>query len=237
MDDNFFDSLPEDDDQAFLEYATYAMEEILQLDEEGDPTYSSVELLRVRLAQLTDVFSVSDKIKQEIIDADEISDYVEGRKFLFIIRSFRDILRLKKSREKYNAVFDTVKIRSEFKTEIRDLIGKIKKKIDIAGLEVPRTESLHNKLNVFLAELDRDRTKLTALTAAFVQVSGAVGEGAEKLDPAIAMLERVMKAIGIGSEERPGLPKPEKQKQLPAPETTNGSGNEPEVKEQKNARN
>ncbi len=68
--------------------------------------------------------------------------------------------------------------------------------------------------------MDRTRTPLAALLSRLLDVTNAVGEGAEKLEPAVRLLERVMKVLGRAKADHDAgkLPPPEETQKLPAPE-------------------
>lgn len=215
-----FDALPEEDNEAFIEYALNKLSTVVEYDVDGDPVLITVDRLRLILQRARRLFDLSQVIGEEIESWRDITDYDEARNFLFDVRALAELYHLKKARERSNHVFESVEISKEYKGEIRDLVNKIKERVEQAGLDVIRRESLQKKLNAFLRELDFDRTRLAALTAAFVQVSGSVGEAAEKLEPVVGLFERIMKAIGMGSKELPGLPRPEEQRRLAPPENT-----------------
>ncbi|TDK36627.1 hypothetical protein E2F50_06785 [Rhizobium deserti] len=214
----FFDGLPEDDEHAFLVYSQKVREDVVRVDNDGDPMPDSVILYRSRLVQATDVFSLSDQMLA-VVTREIERNFGEAKAYLSAVDGLYDLKMLRESRKKFSEVFDAVEISSEYKDHIRLLVNKIKERIDTVDIGIEKRESLFAKLNTFLKELDSDRTRLSALTAAFVQVSGAVGEAAEKLEPAIGLFERIMKAIGHGSKEMRGLPKTEEElKRLPPPE-------------------
>ncbi|WP_165572206.1 hypothetical protein [Agrobacterium rubi] len=219
--DSFFDELPEDGELAFIKYALKVKDEIISYDNDGDPIPVTVELYRSRLIQVSSLFELSDETLLAVNTNSAIDNWASAKAYLFGISGLRDIKMLSESRKKHSVVFEYVEIDEHYKGNIRDLVDRIKARIDAADVGVEKRDSLFGKLNLFLNELDKSRTKLTALTAAFVQVSGAVGEAAEKLEPAIELFERIMKAVGYGSKPMPSLPKSEEdQKRLPPPDVS-----------------
>ncbi|MBB3945886.1 hypothetical protein GGQ73_001821 [Rhizobium skierniewicense] len=204
---------------AFVIYSGRLRSKLVRYDNDGDPQVEDVRLYRGRLIQASKTFDLTPLIIDTINGGGTLSSFAEAREYLSSIDGLFDFKMLADSRSRTSAVFDTVVIRDDYKDSIRNLVNKIKVRIDSADLGTQKQESLFIKLNLFLKELDNERTKLTALMAAFVQVSGSVGEAAEKLGPAVDLFERVMKAVGLGSREMRGLPKSdEEQKLLPPPE-------------------
>ena len=218
-----FSLLPENDDEAFVQFALEQAGTKIRIADglNGSLELASVNGVKDILRSSQNFFTLSPGIADHLaLAGPAISSNDQAKKFIADLNALSELLALKKARASAGAVFDSVSILEPYKVEIRKLIGRIKERVDSAGLDAAKSESLHVKLNSFLTELDRDRTRLTALTAAFVQVSGAVGEAAEKLTPAVDLFEKVMKAIGRGSKEQPGLPGVEQQRRLAPPENT-----------------
>ena len=212
-----YSSLPDADDDAFVQFTQIHMQNV-NYRADGNPDIDDVEKLRTLLAGALEIFDTSVFLRNGWTEFKRIKDYQTAGMFMSDISAIVELYDLKRSRSTKGVVFDAVFISENFKEQIRCLVGKIKSRIAIAELPVEKSDSLYQKLNIFLNDLDKDRTNLAAFTAAFVQVSATVGSAAEKLEPAIALFERVMKAIGLGSNPMPGLPKSaEEMRQLPPP--------------------
>ena len=143
--------------------------------------------------------------------------------YLAIIDSIVLRLKMSLSRSKNDEVTDIVQLDEDSKIEIRSLVDTVKIKLSKMSIDGTKRDILYSKLNTFLTELDQVNTRLTAFLSSMVQVAGATGKAAEELEPVVGLFERIMKAIGRGSREQPKLPKWEEPKQLPSPDSFNGS--------------
>ena len=65
------------------------------------------------------------------------------------------------------------------------------------------------KLNAFDAEVERDRTRLQALSAIFIELCTAMSAGATALQPAVRLLEKMTGALArLSGVSMPALPPP-----------------------------
>jgi hypothetical protein len=149
-------------------------------------------------------------------------DHASFQQYLTSVDLLVSRYKINLARRRGTGITDIVEISEDAKIEIRNYIEKIKICLDSMNLDQRKKDILLTKLNIFLEELDRAQTKLAAFVSSYLQVSGATGQAAKDLEPAINLFERVMKALGRGSKEQPKLPKWEEQKQLPSPESFNG---------------
>jgi hypothetical protein len=218
IDSMTFEEMSEDDNVAFLQYISKKVATHVRKDQDGDAIPSSVDHLRIILRQTVRAFDLPEEVSNIFVSAGPITSFPDARSYLANIEALAELGVLKSSRSQSRQIFTSVEILPNYKIEIRGLVDRIKTVVDKSGWPFDRRESLQKKLNRFLRDLDMERTHLSALVAATVQISGAVGESAEKLKPAVDLMERVMKAIGLGSKDAPGLPGLEEQRLLSPPE-------------------
>jgi hypothetical protein len=81
---------------------------------------------------------------------------------------------------------------SDYKEEVRGHTSKIRKIINAVEITTALREKLFDRLNEFEKHLDKDRTGWNSFLAAFGDTCEAVGDGAEKLEPAVKIFERIM---------------------------------------------
>jgi hypothetical protein len=97
------------------------------------------------------------------------------------------------------------------KEKIRFFIEQIKTVIDKAGLSTEKREALFNKLNAFLAEVDRSRASWDKFSDIVIGIATLGGNAAEKLEPARLWIDSIAKLLGNNKEvenSQPHLPKP-----------------------------
>jgi hypothetical protein len=98
------------------------------------------------------------------------------------------------------------------KTSIRHLAEEIKKIIESSQLPKEKRESLLKKLNAFITEVDRDRTRLETYADLMIGFSHAVGESANELKPVASLITKIGRVFGLRQEA-------ESQVRLPPAET------------------
>lgn len=90
----------------------------------------------------------------------------------------------------------------------------------ILKLEVDdwKRDALLASLNRLQHEVDTSRTGAQALGAFFIEATGTLGEGFEKLEPARKWLDSIAAVLwGVRQNERSKLPAPTETKQIPPP--------------------
>ncbi len=95
--------------------------------------------------------------------------------------------------------------------DIRDLIAN-------ADLSQQKRDALCNRLNAFAVEVDRDRTRLDALTSVYVMSKRELKDFANLTEK----FEKIFDLVSQAKEYLRSLPAPETPKQLPAPKKKEG---------------
>jgi hypothetical protein len=107
------------------------------------------------------------------------------------------------------------------KTKIHHFIDQIRAAIENADLPEPKRESLYNKLNAFILEVDKNRTNLQSGMAFYIAVCDGIGQGFQKLEPARKWIDSIAGLLGRAKDVedglRPALPRPQEPKKLEAP--------------------
>ncbi|MDI3562543.1 hypothetical protein [Bradyrhizobium sp. Arg816] len=109
------------------------------------------------------------------------------------------------------------------KKHLRAYVSKIKEIIDASSLVIAKKERLLDKLNAFLAELDRDRTALQKFNDLVLSLANTGGEAAKEMEPAWKWAKLAAAILGVRQETEqtkqlpPPSKKPEEPKRLPPP--------------------
>jgi len=104
----------------------------------------------------------------------------------------------------------TVPLDIDEKKHLRAYVTRIKEIIDASSLVAAKKERLLDKLNAFLAELDRDRTALQKFNDVILSLANTGGEVANELEPAWKWAKLAAAVLGVRQET-------EQTKQLTAP--------------------
>jgi len=109
------------------------------------------------------------------------------------------------------------------KKHLRAYADKIKEIIDKSSLRADKKERLFDKINAFIAELDKDRTPLDRFNDVVLSLAHTGGDAAEELEPAWKWVKLAAAILGVRQEtEQTKLPAPPKKlkapkRQLPPP--------------------
>lgn len=102
------------------------------------------------------------------------------------------------------------------KKHLRAYADAIKTIIDKSSLVTAKKERLYDKINAFIAELDRDRTALQKFHDIVLSLANTGGEAAEELEPAWKWVKLAAAILGVRQETEQGkLPAPPKKLQPP----------------------
>jgi|GEM_PF-2229167 len=110
------------------------------------------------------------------------------------------------------------------KKHIRAYVLKIKEIVDASALEIGKKEALMNRLNAFLAEVDKDRTSKQRFQDFVVSVAKTTADATDELEPAWKWVRLIAAIFGVRQDaENAKLPPPPKrierpkQQQIPPP--------------------
>ncbi|WP_375784628.1 hypothetical protein ACE10Z_33605 [Bradyrhizobium sp. Pha-3] len=110
-------------------------------------------------------------------------------------------------------------------TSVPDLVKEI---VDGSALEIGKKEALLNKLNAFLAEVDRDRTSMQRFNDFIMGLAKTTADETEELEPTWKWARLIAAIFGARYDaENAKLPPPQKKieppkRKLPQPRRTNG---------------
>jgi hypothetical protein len=110
------------------------------------------------------------------------------------------------------------------KKHIRAYVTKIKEIVDASALEAAKKEALMNRLNAFLAEVDKDRTSMLRFQDFIMSLAKTTADATEELEPTWKWARLIAAIFGVRQDaENAKLPPPPKrierpkQQQIPPP--------------------
>jgi hypothetical protein len=110
------------------------------------------------------------------------------------------------------------------KKHIRAYVTKIKEIVDASALEQAKKEALMNRLNAFLAEVDKDRTSMQRFQDFIMSLAKTTSDATEELEPTWKWARLIAAIFGVRYDnENAKLPPPPKRiekpkQQLPPPQ-------------------
>lgn len=219
-------SLPENDDEAFLVVEDYARRDLhIRLDKLGENdsgldaelSYMSRVLAAVHQYDIFELSHwklparISEYAYRECVNfRDEVGHIVVQRQ-LGVQRRERKL---------------SVRLDLTDKTKLRQLLEQMRKIVDDADLVVGKKERLYARIHDLQEEIDRDRTRLAQVGAFVIEVMAI----AKECDPALRIAERIAGMLGKSkqTEDEHKLPAPAETKRIEPPKT-----GEPEIAEPK----
>ncbi|MHC2436335.1 hypothetical protein [Bradyrhizobium sp. USDA 4451] len=115
------------------------------------------------------------------------------------------------------------------KKHIRAYVTKIKEIVEASALEIGKKETLMNRLNAFLAEVDRDRTSMQRFSDFIMSLAKTTADATEELEPTWKWARLIAAIFGVRYDaENAKLPPPKKnieppKPKLPPPRRANGA--------------
>lgn len=110
-------------------------------------------------------------------------------------------LRFSSFRRDADEFSEKVELSEDYRGQIHNYLLKIRRVLQAVALEERQRENILRKLNELSTEIDKSRSGLTRFTSAFIEITAAVGEGAESLEPAVKLMERVAALFGKAKKE------------------------------------
>jgi hypothetical protein len=152
------------------------------------------------------------------LDVPDISS-LHDEEFLFNFEKIKSqvsayILRisLRKQRIGQGSIGTLIYIETSYKSEIGQLLETIRKIVNQNVQDIKKKDKIFSKIASLQSEVDRERTTADAAFITMIDLSSALGECAENLEPAISKLERIKKLFWDNSKKVDMLPKKERQK-------------------------
>ena len=104
------------------------------------------------------------------------------------------------------------------KKHIRAYVTKIKEIVEASALEMVKKEALMNRLNAFLAEVDRDRTSMQRFQDFIMSLAKTTSDATEELEPTWKWARLIAAIFGARYDnENAKLPAPQKRIEPPKP--------------------
>ena len=205
--DEELSELPEDPELAFVQFESImrkrtegAIEDVMQT-QFGSSTPLKREYINRVLAAATE-FDVETLRNWSIPSPTEDADrYYES--LTSAVDHYTTKIRIRnapRSRKK------SVGLDGNSKTKIHHYIDQIRTVIQEAELPEAKREALFAKLNALAAEVDKGRTTLQSLTDVWLAISGAIGEGFKKMEPARRCIDSIANLMGKAKEAEENLP-------------------------------
>lgn len=206
---------------AYISFVTQQYEKAAEndLNRHSDHNGNYIGSYEPQRTYVTDVLAFLDEynIDSDIPDISELptKDFLEQfgyfkSKVNYVRRRFA----LRKVRTEAGTAGTVITFAPDYKAEIGKLLETIRK---IVNQEVPegrRRDTIFSRINSLQLEVDKDFTTIDQTFRLMIDLSSAVGEMSEKVEPLVKQIERLANVFLKGSKKTEQLPKPERPKRI-----------------------
>jgi chorismate mutase len=205
--------LPDDPELAFVAFENLLSARLRKMDEEdrGNSEWNARQYLN-HVGAFVDEYGLE-------VDFPRVAPWPTDDFWMYYHEAKRQIdyavtrYRLRAHRGAITGIVDRVYLSDDYRSEVHAHLAKIRKIVSSVEIEQRLRDNIFKYVNLLATEVDRSVSRLTALINSTLEITDAVGQGAENLEPVVKIMERINKIFGRARKENEGrvLPPPEKQ--------------------------
>lgn len=94
-----------------------------------------------------------------------------------------------------------IELSDDYRSQIHVHLEKVRKIVNSVSIEERLRENIFKRLNDLSSEIDKNRSGLMRYADAFIEITSAVADGAETLEPAVKVMERIGGLFGKARKE------------------------------------
>lgn len=189
--------LPKDTRLAFVEYVRLLRHELATLQNNQD--YQAERVFISHMRAFLDTHDVGLSLDRPPPDDTFFENYFKHASDEIDYAAAR--LSLEALRVQPSSLDFGIRLAEDYRTQIHRHLETVRKIVVAVDIEERLRESILSRLNDLSAEVDKSRSGLTKFADALIEISAAVGEGAEKLEPAVKLMERIAGVLGKARKE------------------------------------
>ena len=213
-------SLPEDPEMQFVEYEALRRAELRE-SLKGDleiPVWKDIYIEYIQK-----VMAFHDAMGFDFLERPKIDR--KSPHFDTVLDQFMDRVTYHSEKIKVNhsrrlrGISTVLCLNNDIKNKIHQYIQNIREAVQPVELKPAKKEAIFAKLDALAFEIDSDRTKAEALTALTLEIAGAGGQAAKKLEPVRKSIDSIANLFAKAKElgEQFGLPRPTIPKRIEPP--------------------
>jgi hypothetical protein len=214
-------NLPDDPEEAFVRLEKFYREQSeakLRVSENStDQRVIFVDYISKVIAAISEL-GLTAKFETKVPRIQEV-DFNTYAEFGKDVQHYRTMLQIRQSRRSkgYSVRFD-----SATKQKIRHHVEQLRIVVEKLEVNQDKKENLLKKLDAFVVEVDRDRTRFEAWGAVMVQAAEVLGDAADKAEPARKWLDSIGRLIwgAKNDEDTKQLSPPKEVKQIEPPRSS-----------------
>lgn len=225
-DDQLFENLPTDPEQAFLYLEKYFRaecdENIVRLNRAQEPEHSAYVTYLTKMNAAIAELGLESELSFRLPSVQDI-DYETYQNVLNNINNYLTRLKIRHGLrvQGYSVRFDTVT-----RQKIRHHLTQIRGIVDILEVNQRKKEALLKKISALELEVDRDRTRFDTFGAFIIDAAEVLGDAADKAEPARKWVDSISRLFwgAKNEEETKQLPSPPDRKQIEPPRSDDSFG-------------
>lgn len=119
-----------------------------------------------------------------------------------------------------------ITLNDDFRSKIHRHLNTVRKIVNTVEIEERLRENIFKRLNQLATEVDRGRSGPTRFADAFFEITAAVGDGCDNLEPAVKIMERIGGLFGKARKQNDvnKIAEGDPQKLISGPEDVENSG-------------
>lgn len=195
--DEEIQNLPADPKLAFSEYVRLLR---MVVARDVEPQGTKIERSFVaNIRAFTDVSDIGLEILPAPLSTEDFWEYYNelNEKLDYLVAKFR----LEGLRGGYSMGYGQIELTDDYRTQIHQYLAKVRKIVGAIEIEERLRENILKRLNALVIEVDKSRSGLIRFADALIEITAAVGESAEKLEPAVKIMERIGGIFGKARKE------------------------------------
>lgn len=235
FDDLDFYDLPENKDSAFIYFVAEINKKYDQIIRDDRDTYRDQNgnyegSYNPERSFVTLVLAFLDEygIESNIHDISDLADqefFAQFGQFKSKVEYLTTRFKLRQSRIQSGGIGTFISIGSDYKSEIRKLLDTARKIVNQEIQDINKRGRIIKKIEFLQSEVDRDQTTIDALFGRMVDLTQAIGDSAENLDPLLDKIERIKKIFWSKSKKVEQLPNPDRPKRITHDEPSESESN------------
>ncbi|MGR0184097.1 hypothetical protein [Azospirillum aestuarii] len=208
--------LPHDPEEAFMEFDARLFEYV---EANKDQQSWSVERRYIsRLKAFADEHEINLPFSLKIpIEDDAFGEWY--RWALDQIDYYKTRLTIRTHRGKTSGTVTILTLNDGFRVEIHNRLNQIRSYIESSPLDEKKKDAIYSKIAALQAEVDKSKTRLDAFLSVQLDITAAIGKGAESLEPVVKLLDSVKKIFSRAKDEneQAALEKPQERRLIEGP--------------------
>ncbi len=196
--DEDIQKLPDDPKLAFAKFVRL-LREVVDRDGPNKEDYSIERAFANHVRAFADTHDVGIKIDPSPAPDIDFSNFY--KKLIDSLDYITTKSRLETLRGSDSMDHGQIELSDDYRSQIHRHLIKVRKIINAVEIEDRLRENIFKRLNALAAEVDKSRSGLMRFADAYIEITAAIGDGFNNLEPAVKVMERIGGIFGKARKE------------------------------------